>query len=441
MFKKMLKNEKGLGIAITILSLVLISVLGTALVIRSITLANVITRKNYSITAVESAKAGVSYAIYQLNNDKSWASGVSVTPLTTYTVTGDNVRGYYKIEVVNNINGSAPMNVPGSYEDIINISSLPAGKVAIISTGYTGYLSATSYKAISRVFAIGSAYIDTISLGKNAITGKNQITVQNGKIVSLSPDPNYAYNTSDPNTYANIAVNSTLNNAIVGAPQALIEGIAYSGPESDPNITISGLFSKCLGTATLPVAEPLPDPVAPSLGNLIPPSGNPLPPNKAYTNLNSSTTLMSGDYIFNSVDLTGQDVVKLQISNDPNGNPIPVRVYLTGDAKFTGNGIYNVDDPNSSLASNFIIYGCTGCEDIMINGNGNTYSVVYAPNSDVKIGGNGYLYGAITANNFSFSGANAQLAYDPRLNNLKDKITSVSDIDTANITWSWSYGY
>jgi len=55
-----IKNQKGIGIAMSLLAIIIISILGTALLIRSISLAGVVTQKNYSITAIEAARAGVS---------------------------------------------------------------------------------------------------------------------------------------------------------------------------------------------------------------------------------------------------------------------------------------------------------------------------------------------------------------------------------------------
>jgi hypothetical protein len=108
-----------MGIAITIMSLVLIAILGTALVIRGMTLAGVITKKNNSITAVEAAKAGVSYAIYMVEQDPDCNTPLPPTPLTTYTVTDQKIRGYYEVQIKNNISGTT--SVPSIIGVIPNI--------------------------------------------------------------------------------------------------------------------------------------------------------------------------------------------------------------------------------------------------------------------------------------------------------------------------------
>ncbi len=462
MLKKLFENQKGMGIAITIMSLVLIAILGTALVVRGMTLANVITKKNYSITAVEAAKAGVSYAIYMVEQDPDCNTPLPPTPLTTYTVTDQKIRGYYEVQIKNNINGTT--SVPSISGVIPNI---PAGKVEIVATGYCGYVSSANYKSKARVIAIGSALLEEVPLVPNAITGKTSIRFTgNGKVVSTG------YNSSDPNTYANIAVNSTASGAISTGHNTVVNGYIYGG--NDPNTiddVVSGGISSSNYKGTLVLPAPIPlmtDITAPSFTlypGTITISNNQtvtLEPGYAYDfgggtvggGNNSVLVFKSGKYVIASDFKAASKLdIRLSISNDAQGNPIPVEIYCEAGHtfKFTGQSIMRPSN-ETTLASDIIIYGSngkttnpsynpevSGYTDIEVSGQGETYGIVYNPDGDVTYTGQGTMYGAIIGDNVEFKG-NGNLQYPPYLNN-SQKIKINNGVDNNNITWSWSYGY
>lgn len=470
MLKKLFKNQKGMGIAITIMSLVLIAILGTALVIRGMTLANVITKKNYSITAVEAAKAGVSYAVYMVEQDPDCNTPLPPTPLTTYTVTDQKVRGYYEVQIKNNINGTT--SVPSISGVIPNI---PPGKIEIVSTGYCGYVSSANYKSKARVIAIGTGLLNDFYLAENALTGdEGGIIAGNGdKVV---PDP--AYNPSDPNTYADIGTNSSDAGAINlgGNPGLRIKGDIYvnSDDENVVSQAISGGTegtnyheAKSSGEIKLKHDIKAPDlgsPVTINVNNIPAAAGrNPYPnynlvPNQAYAlsgtiSKKTNIVLSSGTYVFTTpFDVAGQTEIKLNIIND---EPVEIYFECTGNS-FTGQSIMRASGTTSPgdiriFGSDGTTYGKSGCRgnsvgsgddasgDIKISGQGDVYCLIYAPDSNVKISGNGNMYGAATTKNFFVSG-NGLLTFPTELRDLTME-GGFGGIDNNNITWSWSYGY
>ena len=132
MFKR-LKKEDGLGIALALMALLVISLLGGAIVIRSISLAQVVNHKNYKITAIEAAKAGIAHAIYKMEEDIEYSESISTTVLNNYSdIMNDDETGYYSIIITNNFRGSASVVSPHTGYII------PVGASEIVSMGYSG---------------------------------------------------------------------------------------------------------------------------------------------------------------------------------------------------------------------------------------------------------------------------------------------------------------
>ena len=461
MLKKLFKNQKGMGIAITIMSLVLIAILGTALVIRGMTLANVITKKNYSITAVEAAKAGVSYAVYMVEQDPDCNTPLPPTPLTTYTVTDQKIRGYYEVQIKNNINGTT--SVPSISGAIPNI---PPGKIEIVATGYCGYVSSANYKSKARVIAIGTALIKDSNPFQYSIFADEGIDTSGNAgqgFLSDSYDSSVNPNVYSGGSHGDIGVNSGLSsdpntlalggrniNGQIKVPSGV--DVSGSGTYRDPN----GIQVTLPAQNYTPLAEPFDLPPVPNkvAGTVDVNAGSTLSGGGAYRNLsisgNNTTTLNEGVYIFENLTLTGGG--NAETSLKVNGN---VTIYVTGSINLSGqanintittgngNGRNAVTTPLAS-ASHLMIYGTSTCTEVNLGGAGSLCGAIYAPNANITLHGmgnsNSDLWGSFVGKTVTLNGAKVSTHYDEALGKLPG--TKIIDgIDNNNITWSWSYGY
>ncbi|MEQ8223953.1 MAG: hypothetical protein ABRQ37_16675 [Candidatus Eremiobacterota bacterium] len=466
MLKKIFKNQRGMGIAITIMSLVLIAILGTALVIRGMTLASVITKKNYSITAVESAKAGVSCAIYMVEQNSDCNTSISPTVLTNYTVTDQDVKGYYEVQINNNINGTT------SVSSISNaIDSIPPGKVEIVSIGYCGYVNSTTYKSKTRAVAIGSA----IFTNSNPFTGSlflNGSLTSSGnaggpKVFTDSYDSSLAgknytdgyrghkgdvgSNCIDPN--GNPITDFSIGNRNIHGRINIPDYSTISGNGSyyDPNGNLQDLGnggaisplvlsdSKSMTPMTLPTSGA-------ALTNRSSYSGSPLPSGD-YRNYNSgifSNVILQagGTYIIKKITgnvmlagATGQKTT-IYVVGDSGGTGISLGGSERINAVGRGQNFYP-DHP----ATDLFIYGTSTCTSLNIGpGNCNICAAVYAPNAHLSTGGNPVMWGALTVGSCGINGSPPTMYYDEALGKLSGT-TIFSGLDNSNITWAWSYGY
>jgi hypothetical protein len=128
---------------------------------------------------------------------------------------------------------------------------------------------------------------------------------------------------------------------------------------------------------------------------------------------NEVLNIRPGDYKISSLTIAGN--AQLTIQPNADGSFGPVRFFVEGIApganviQVTGNGIVN----QSNVPSNLQLW-YNGSKNIQLAGNGNLYSVVYAPNAGVKISGNGSYFGAILGDEVDNSG-NGGVHFDKAL--------------------------
>ena len=114
---------------------------------------------------------------------------------------------------------------------------------------------------------------------------------------------------------------------------------------------------------------------------------------------NSTVTLASGTYCFQSLTLSGN--ATLQVSG-------PVVINLTGPLHTSGGSLVNTTQVPSNLQ---IATSYTGGAGVTIAGNTSAYLTVYAPGTDVTITGGSPVFGALLGKTLTVSG-NSQVHYD-----------------------------
>lgn len=187
------------------------------------------------------------------------------------------------------------------------------------------------------------------------------------------------------------------------------EGACRNGA---PGITVSGKASATQGYIplnSLP-AFSTPTPAAAGAQNISATSNTSLKPG-SYGNVvlsgKATLTLSPGNYVFNSLALSGQTIVTTSA-------PGPVVIDFAG-----GNGVSpiamnggSIDNP-TGVPSNFqLIYA--GTSSITLSGGSNSHALVYAPRATVILSGGSDWFGAMVVGALTDSG-NVALHYDRSL--------------------------
>ena len=463
MYKNYINNQKGIGIAITLLAIMIISILSMALLIKSTSLAGVISQKNYSITATEAAKGGISHAIHQVETDLYYTTPISYTPLSTYTVTPPGERGYYKVDITNNLAGTNVLTSPYSGY------AVPAGVIEVVSTGYAGNPAINDQKKSVKIIAMGNRLDVIFDPWSNAITLSGKITPGGGAGGnSLLTD---SYNSSiDPDVYSGGSDGDIAANGVKTDP---------NDPNSNPGLdlgsrNVKGEIKVPPGTTvsgngtyldpngvqlTLPdtnytvmpepiVMPPVPEKIA---GTTDVNPGQTLTGGGEYRDLlisgNSTTTLNEGIYIFRNLTLSGGG--NADISLKVNGN---VTIYVTGNISLSGNANINTisegqgNGKNATVhpdnpASQLKILGTSTCTSVEMGGAGSFCGAIYAPNADFRFHGmgndNSDLWGSFAGKNAEFNGAKVSVHYDKALDGEGESYYA----GIAKGSMRWVFGY
>jgi len=463
MYKKHIQNQKGIGMAITILAIMIISILGMALLIRSTSLAEVISQKNYSITATEAAKAGISHAIYQVESNLYYTTPISYTPLSTYTITPASERGYYKVDITNNLSSNIPLTSPNSGYVI------PAGVIEVISTGYSGNPATGQQKKTVQIIAMGNRKDITFDPWSNALTlrgsinpggnaGGNSIltdsynSTTDPDVYSGGSDGDIAANgveadPDDPNSNPTLSLGSrNINGEIKVPPGTTVSG---NGTYLDPN----GVQRNLPNTSYTVMPEPIVMPPVPEKtpGTTDVNAGQTLTGGGVYRDLyisgNSTTTLNEGTYVFRNLTLSGGG--NADISLKVNGNVI---IYVTGNIDLSGNANINTiregkgNGNNATVhpdnpASHLLIYGTGTCTSVSMGGAGSFCGAIYAPNATFTFHGmgntNSDLWGSFAGNNAVFNGAKVSVHYDKALDSNGESY--YAGIAKGNMRWVFGY--
>lgn len=182
--------------------------------------------------------------------------------------------------------------------------------------------------------------------------------------------------------------------ALIGPKATILQNVVTNGTAQGTLINIKGTYSPY---AEAPNANFPPVPTAPASAT------------RTSINLSGSEnmTLASGDYIVQSISISGN----AQLHIDSSGGPVNVYVNGAGSSAgitIGGNGVSNLSRPTAFR----IWYPGSGI--VQIGGNGLFSGTLYAPNAPVKFNGNGAIYGGVVGSTLQIIG-NPQLHYDNAL--------------------------
>lgn len=247
-----------------------------------------------------------------------------------------------------------------------------------------------------------------------AIFTQNGIIMNNGTVVDW-------YNFDDDDGSFAIGTNSILAGAVNLANGVLVNGDIVVGPGGDPDVVINGAWATITGTTSSatriyelsPIILPLYLQELPSQGVI-----------DESTVITSSATYDAIDLSHSKIitidgsvalyiigDLTLSNSAELQVVNESTNPDASLILYLGGDIEVKNSGAINnlAADPGKVK-----IYGLDGCQNIVLKNGTDFYGAIYAPNADVVMMNSGEVFGSIVSKSFDQRNS-ASFNYDASL--------------------------
>ena len=362
--KKLLQSKKrGSAIPLVMLVAVILLAMGTGLLRLGLGSRIFSIRTTSDITAQCAADAGLTKAIFEMNEKlkvETWDS--STLPLGT-NISLPNCDAVFSYTVTGNL-----------------------------GSGYTIQSTGNSDQAQRTV----SCTLQLQGPFEAAIFTEQYLYMKNGSVVDW-----YNYDADDGNL--KIGTNSTASGSVRLGNSVTIKGDVAVGVGGDPDTVITlGNSATIEGqtTALTEKQELLPVTVPEALQSL--PSGGTIREDTIITSSakynridlgNSETVTISGDVtLYITGDVILGNSAELQIEEDAS-----LSLYLGG----------NLEGKNSSIINNLTrdpqklkIYGLDSCESMRFKNNTDLHGAIYAPDADVVMDNSATVYGAVVAKNF-----------------------------------------
>jgi len=398
--KKLLQSKKrGSAITLAVVVVLILLAMGAGLLSLGLNSRTVSTRTALDIAARCAADAGLTAALFEMNEKlkvEPWDG--STLPQATdidlpncdatysYTVTGDLTNGY-TIRSVGRAEQAtrtvcATLRLQGLFEHAIFVEETITMEQ---NNQVVGYNSDTGETGLNVQIGTQSTAPGSITFGSGTITGDVVIGVG-------------------------------------GDPQTVVQ----SGG------TITGRIYALSEEYELPTITP---PALPDKGTIDVQSTTVLSP--ADSGIYASITSLNNGGL---IEITGGDVV-LHITGDirmdnfseiriDNGSSLTL--YVDGNMTFVnGAGINN---PSGKCADMKLYATGTDPQVLELKNNSNVFGVIYAPNADIIIKNNAVLHGSVTAKNFTIKN-NGTFYYDEALRDV-----SVSDEGVSFVVKRWYEG-
>lgn len=392
-----MNNDRGAALVIALTIVVVLSVLGTGFVVRTITENRVAQKHASSTQAFWLADAGVQMATWQMtsNSCAGFVQCGTANVCTSCTSCGAGDKC---------LTGTLGSN--GDYDVTLNNTN-----TLITSTG-----SYPSRTALNRVRRNVQVTVSGGALFSHAVFAQNSISLSNNVTTDSYDSSAGIYGGANVGANGSIGTNGTGAGTVAIGANVSVQGNASTG--AGGTVT-AGANSTISGSTTHANNVTLSSVTVPSALTGLTDSGT----------ISTTTTISTGDYKYSSVNLSNNKTLTI------NGN---VRMYLTGASAFStgnnvtlnisagssltvySNGVINFD--NNSVINNvskkpdkFLIYSAyTGANGVLISNNGSIYSAIYAPETNIAISNNASLFGSVVGKTVSASN-NASLHYDQAL--------------------------
>ena len=389
------------SIVFAFLLILVLTVLGAAIFLRSVNENLVAQRTANSSAALWASEAGLQKVLWEYNYNSCQGMVQEGTSTACASCTG---CGSGNKAVAGTLTGY------GDYDVTLNNANTTIQSIGSIPNRDTA-------SKIQRKVQATIGKPDVFSYG---IFAQGQVDLSNNILVDSYNSNDGAYGGSNIHSNGNVGSNGTSPGIITISNNVVVNGNVSTGLDGtvtvDNNATVSGSTTHNNSVA-------LPAVVVPSTLTALLSSG------QLSLGDGASGTINAGDYKYNGISVSNNS--SLTINGD-------VRLYLTdSDTLSTGNNatitiasgasltVYtdgvitfanNISiNTVSQLPSKFQIYSTyTGSDGVNLHNNGTSYVAIYAPQTDIDINNNGQFYGAIVGKTVDMNN-NAQSHYDEAL--------------------------
>jgi len=404
--KKLLKSKKrGSAIPLAVVVVLILLAMGTGLLKLGLNSRIYSIRTTSDITARSAADAGLTMALYQMNEKlkvKPWSSSSMPKATDTNLLYCDASYSY-----------SVTGNLPNGY--------------IIKSVGTADQAQRTVY-----------ATVGLRGLFEHAILTKGSLVLKSDTVID-------GYNSGDPldtDFDVDIGTQSTEDSMVVLNSGVIVEGDVLVGIGGDPDTVIKDLGATTGDQFGGTEKDPLPLISPPALTDMMKDieaksETITITEDGQYGNITLASSVNAG-----ILEIDGGDVVLYITGNINLGNSCEIivkdgsslTIYLDGDI-VSGNASSIGTEKPSKDALTIQLYGTSeGEQNFDIKAKNDWTGVIYAPNANIDLYAKGDVYGAIVSDSFEFkSGGN--LYYDEALSEV-----SLEDIGVYFVVERWYEG-
>lgn len=373
-------NNRGVALVISYMVIAVLSVLGSALLTRTVSEKNICINYSNSTRAFWVAEAGLQQGIRAFkNNDWSGWSEID-TATKSFSATLGN-SGEYSV-TVSGLGSNNLVITSSGYSPAIGLA-VNSGRTVTASYSRSMLFSAAAFGK-SRVTLNGNASTDSYNSDIGAYGGINRGS--NGDVITSGSTAG-AITLTGSSTINGNADTAPAGTVLLGPASRVTGSITHTNNDSIGEVSVPSELSGAFSGAAIEIAGST---------NQVLTSGNYKMP-KIKVSGNAQLTL-NGDV---NIYLTEAEALSITGSGRlvVLGN---AKIYIDGSANISGAGVVN----NSLLPENFTLYG-TSSSTIQVSGSGIFYGGIYAPEASISVTGNGGVYGGVVGDIVTVSGSSS----------------------------------
>ena len=404
-------TRRGSVLPLVVIVITLLLVMGLGMLRLGVQARVYAARTSNDIAARAAADAGLTKALWALN--QRLGGGLSASPLpqqTDQSLANCYATFSYDMAMPGEI-PAGPVVVSIEEDDPFGIKIPFETRYEIMCTGRSGSAEKTVH-----------ATVKLQGLFESAVLSQGMISLMPNTLIT-------GYNSADPtDTDIDVRIGTTSinDNSITLGPGSVVEGDVFVGADGDPAEVIGagGTITGQKFTLTEELQFPvITVPALPSLGTDISAKGVTVTMTPADSGIYKEIKLSSKAGIPGVLEITGGRVVLYLTGNIELGNSteIVVRansslVLYAGGNIATGNSAGFVN--KNSLTSTLKIFATRqDTQTFELKAKSDVFGLVYAPNADVELYPKSKLYGAIVAGDISIK-SNGTFYYDEALRNV-----------------------
>ncbi|MBI4342235.1 MAG: hypothetical protein HY599_02585 [Candidatus Omnitrophica bacterium] len=381
-------NQRGMVFLMSMGVIVLFTVAGASMLLRSLSEARLSERSRNQVSALHLADAGVDQAAVNLRTPTDAIDDVLTRTFST---------GSFQLDPAVSIGA-----------DTWRVESHGTSDQ---DTGYPRHVEAVFRLTPQSVFQF-------------ALFGDQQVNVSGSAVTDSYDSSAGAYDPDDPSHNGDVGTNATNSGGVTVNGSIFVDGQVAVGPDvSDPVSVVTGYDPAFITGGTDPPSDTQ-DVVAQGVSfpmpSVVVPVG--LTCNDFEVSSNDTVTLPPGTYCYQNLTLQGGGT--LTASGD-------VTIYITGLYIARGNSTTGVPSNPKSMLIMMAPTGDATIEQGTITGSTGFYGALYAPDSTINVTGNAEVYGSIIAERVNVSGS-AAIHYDESL----QTVTQISNLHkVAVVSW------